>query len=108
MEGVLTSGLVFRLSVLFAVSAGSAGFVLTVIAWQLFKGAPFGRVLAILIPFMAAFTIYHALLLAAPTLPLLALIIESLAFALVVVFVGFMVRLHYRRLRKPQNEVPSQ
>lgn len=102
------AGLVFRLSTLFAVCTGTAGFVLAVLAWQTFKGAPFGRGLAILIPFMAAFTIYHALLLAVPSLPLVALFIESLAFALVVVFVGYMARLHYRRLRAPQNEVSSQ
>jgi hypothetical protein len=102
------AGFVFRLSVILAVSTGSAGFVLTVFAWHLFKGAPFGRIVALLIPFMAAFTIYHALLLVAPNLPLLALTIESFAFALIVVFVGFMVRLHYQRLRTPQNEVPSQ
>lgn len=101
-------GIVFRLSTLFAVSTGTAGFVLAVLAWQTFRGAPFGRGLAILIPFMAAFTIYHALLLAVPTLPLVALIVESLAFALVVVFVGYMAQLHYRRLRKPQNKVSSQ
>jgi membrane protein implicated in regulation of membrane protease activity len=57
---------------------------------------------------MAAITIYHALLLVAPTLPLIALTVESLAFALIVVFVGFMVRLHYRRLRNPQNEVSTE
>lgn len=101
-------GLIFRLSTLFAVSTGTAGFVLAVLAWQSFKGAPFGRGLAILIPFMAAFTIYHALLLAVPSLPLVTLIVESLAFALVVVFVGYMAWLHYRRLKTPQNEVSSQ
>lgn len=98
---------VFRLSTLFAVCTGSVGFVLAVLAWKAFRGAPFGRGLAILVPFMAAFTLYHALLLAVPDLPLLALTIESVAFVLVLVFVGFMVRLHYRRLRTPQNEVAS-
>lgn len=101
------SDFVFRLSTVLAVSTGSVGFVLAVLAWRTFKGAPFGRGLAILIPFMAAFTIYHALLLADPNLPLLVLTIETFAFALVVVFVGYMARLHYRRLRKPRNEVTS-
>lgn len=99
---------VFRLSTLLAVSTGTAGFVLAVLAWKTFRGAPFGRGLAILIPFMASFTIYHALLLVVPTLPLLTLTIESLAFVFVVIFVGYMARLHYRRLRVPQNEVPPQ
>lgn len=99
--------LLFRLSTLFAVCTGTAGFVLAVLAWKRYRGAPFGRGLAVLVPFMAAFTTYHALLLAVPELPLLVLGIESLAFALVVVFAGVMVRLHYQRLRTRPNEVSS-
>lgn len=99
--------LAFRLGVMLAVSIGSAGFVLSVLAWKLFQGAPFGHALVILIPFMASFTVYHALLLVAPNLPLLVLSIESLAFALILVFVGRMVRLHSNRLRKPSEEVAT-
>lgn len=99
---------VFRLSAILAVSTGSAGLVLAVFAWKVFQGAPFGRVLAILVPYMGAFTLYHAMLLVTPNLPLLVLAVESLAFALVLVFVGSMTRLHYQRLRKPPTEVPSQ
>lgn len=97
-----------RLTAILAISTGSAGFMLAVFAWKVFQGAPFGRVLAILIPYMAAFTVYHALLLIVPDLPLLVLGIESLAFALIVVFVGLMVRLHYQRLRTSHNEAVSQ
>lgn len=99
------SDLAFRLSVILAVTAGSAGFVLAVLAWKIFQHAPFGRALAILIPFMAAFTVYHALLLMGSDLSLLALSIESLAFVLLVVFVGSMVRLHYQYLRRSHAEV---
>jgi multisubunit Na+/H+ antiporter MnhB subunit len=97
----------FRLGTLFAVCTGSIGCVLAVLAWQSFRGAPFGRGLAILIPYTAAFTVYHALLVAVPDLPLVALAVESLAFVLVLLFVGSMARLHVRRLRKRPNEVPS-
>lgn len=100
--------LMLRLSATLAVITGSAGFVLAILAWKLFHGAPFGRALAILIPYMAAFTVYHALLVIVPDLSLLALVIESLAFALIVVFVGFMIRLHYQRLRKPRREVSAE
>lgn len=98
---------IFRLATILAVVTGTGGFVLAVLAWKCFRNSPFGRGLAILVPFMAAFTAYHALLLAVPNLPLLVLGIESLAFVLVVVFVGVMVRLHYQRLRAPRNEVSS-
>ena len=98
----------FRLGTLFAVCTGSIGFVLAVLAWKSFRGAPFGRGLAILIPYTAAFTVYHALLLAVPDLPLVALTVESLAFVLVLFFVGYMARLHVRRLRKRSNEVSAQ
>lgn len=101
------SEFVLRVSAILAVVTGSAGFVLAVLAWKVFEGAPFGRVLAVLIPYMAAFTIYHALLLIDPGLPLLVLGIESLAFVLILVFVGLMARLHYQRLRTPRQEVSS-
>lgn len=97
----------FRISTLLAVCTGAAGFVLAVLAWQTFRGAPFGRGLAILVPFMASFTLYHAMLLAVPSAPLLTLTVEALAFVFVVIFVGYMARLHYRRLRRPKNEVSS-
>ena len=99
------STVVFRLATMLAIVTGTAGFVLAVLAWKSFERSPFGRGLAILVLFMAAFTTYHALLLVIPDLPLVILAVESLAFVLVVVFVGFMVRLHYRRLRTPQREV---
>lgn len=102
------SEFVVRLTALLAVITGSMGFVLAVFAWKAFEGAPFGRVLAILIPYMAAFTGYHALLIVVPDLPLLVLGVESLAFALIIVFVWLMVRLHYQRLRTPHRGASSQ
>lgn len=99
--------LAYRISVVLATTTGSIGFVLAILATKMFRGAPFGRALAILIPFMAAFTLYHALLLVGANLSLAVLSIESLAFVLVVVFVGSMVRLHYQSLRRRQPiEVP--
>lgn len=99
---------VFLLGVLLAVSAGSAGFVLSVLAWKSFRGAPFGDALAVLVLFMAAFTIYHAALGLVPDLPTVVLAVESLAFVLVAVFVAMMVQLHRKRLRVRSEGVRSE
>jgi len=97
--------LVFRLSVFLAVAAGSAGLVTAVFAWRSFRGAPFGRALAVLGVFMATFTVYHAGIGLSDGVPVAVLAVESLAFALVAIHVGLMVRLHRQRLHSPAEEV---
>lgn len=95
------------LGIMIAVSTGSAGFVLAVLTWLSFRGAPFGDALAVLIVFMGTFTVYHASLAVLEGVPTYVLAVESLAFALVVVFMGLMVRLHYRYLRVPATEATA-
>lgn len=99
---------VYLLGILLAVSAGSAGFVLAVLAWTSFRGAPFGNALAVLVYFMATFTVYHAALGLQLELPVYVLAIESLAFALVAVFIGMMVRLHRKNFRVARDEVSAE
>lgn len=90
------------LGVIIAVSAGSMGFVLSLLTWLSYRGAPFGRALSILIGFMVAFTVYHASLGIWDGLPVYILAVETLAFVLVVVFMAEMIRLHYKHLRIPE------
>ena len=96
------------IGIMIAVIIGSAGFVLALLSWLTFKGAPFGRALAVLVVFMATFTVYHASLGIWDGFPTYILAVESFAFALVVVFMGLMIRLHYRNLRVPETEVSSE
>jgi uncharacterized membrane protein len=96
------------LGIVIAVSAGSAGFVLAILSWLSFRGAPFGDALAVLIVFMGTFTVYHASLAVFEGAPTYVLAVESLAFALVVVFMGLMVRIHYRHLRVPETEATTE
>lgn len=91
------------LGIVIAVGTGSAGFVMALFAWQLYRGAPFGRALILLLLFMATFTVYHAGLAVWGTLPGYALLPEALLFGLVVVFMIEMVRLHYKHLRVPES-----
>jgi hypothetical protein len=98
----------WMLGIMIAVSTGSAGFVLAVLTWLSFRGAPFGDALAVLIFFMGAFTIYHASLAVLEGVPTYVLAVESLAFALVAVFMGQMVRIHYRHLRLPETEATTE
>jgi hypothetical protein len=90
-----------RLSIVLAVVAGTAGTVLAVQAWRRFRGAPFGRALALLSPFMVLFTLFHAVLIVAPDAPATVEVIESAAFVLLVAFMVSMVRLHFRMSRSP-------
>lgn len=90
-----------RLSIVLAVVAGTVGSVLAVQAWRQFRGAPFGRALAVLPAFMVLFTLFHAVLLVVPDAPAAVEVIESAAFVLLVVFMALMVRLHFRMSRSP-------
>lgn len=87
---------VYHVSVIFASLVGAAGFVLGLQAWTIFRGSPFGRVLAILPVFMLIIALYHPILLLLPGYAEIALLIETLGFALLVVFVGLMLRLHHQ------------
>lgn len=90
--------MLFRVTTTLAVMTGAAGFTLAVLAWRRFRGAPFGRALAVLPVFMLSFTVYHAMLLALPGM-MQAVYIEISAFLLLVVFAVEMLRLHYRMSR---------
>ncbi|PSQ09549.1 hypothetical protein BRC93_12495 [Halobacteriales archaeon QS_5_70_15] len=96
------------LGIVIAVSTGGAGFVLAVLTWLSFRGAPFGDALVVLILFMGAFTVYHASLAVWGEVPTYVLAVESLTFALVAVFMGLMVRIHYRYLRVPKTEATAE
>jgi hypothetical protein len=75
---------------------GAAGFVLGLLAWTKFRGSPFGRVLGLIPIFMLIIAVYHPILILFPEYTEVALLMESLGFALLVVFVGLMIRIHRR------------
>lgn len=95
-----------QLSITLAVITGTAGSVLALQAWQRFRGAPFGRALALLPAFMILFTAFHAVLLVDPTAPATVEAIESAAFVLLVAFMVLVVRLHLRMSRSPSRGEP--
>ncbi len=86
----------YQVAVIAASLVGAAGFVLAVLAWQKFRGTPFGRVLVILPVFMLIIALYHPVLILFPAYAELALIVEAVGFLLLVVFVALMIRLHRR------------
>lgn len=92
----MSDHLVYQLTVIFASMVGSAGFVLGLLAWTKFRGSPFGRVLSIIPVFMFIIAVYHPILIAFSEYTEIALLMESLGFALLVVFVGLMIRVHRR------------
>lgn len=96
----MVAGVAYEVSVLFAALVGAAGLPVSVLAWRQFRGAPFGRVLAVLPVFMLLFAVYHSLLLVFPSMVDAALLLEGAAFGLLVVFGALAVRLHYRMSRR--------
>lgn len=96
-----------RLSIVLAVVAGTVGAVLAVQAWRRFRGAPFGRSLAILPAFMGLFTLFHAVLVVTPDAPMAIEVIESVAFVLLVAFMALTVRLHFRMSRRSPTDGPE-
>lgn len=97
----MTAHAPYELSVVVAALVGAAGLPVAVLAWQRFRGAPFGDALAPIPWFMLLLAVYHPLLLVAPAQLQAALLLESLAFALLVVFSVQMVRVHRRLSRSP-------
>lgn len=91
----------YQLTVIAAAIVGAAGFPLAVLAWRRFRGAPFGGALAALPWFMLLLAVYHPILLLLPSRYGEALLLESLAFALLAVFSLQMVRVHRRLSRTP-------
>lgn len=91
----------YQLSVAFAAVVGAAGFPLAVLAWRRFRGTPFGGALAPIPGFMLLLAVYHPVLLVLPARYQAALVLESLAFALLAVFALQMVRVHRRLSRAP-------
>ncbi len=86
----------YQVGVIFASLAGAMGFPLAVLAWRRFRGTPFGRMLAVLPPFMLVVALYHPILLLYPDRLESALLIETLGFALLVVFAALAIRVHRR------------
>lgn len=86
----------YRLSIMLVVLAGTAGFTLGVLAWQQFRGAPFGNGLSIVVVFCAGFTGYHVTLLVAPDLHHVIAPLKTASFLTLVGFVWTMLRMHGR------------
>ncbi len=97
------SGTLADLSLVFATVAGAAGFTLSLVAWRLFRGSPFGRALGVLPAFMLLITVYHPILLLFPSQAELGLALESTAFALLVAFAALTIRQHRRLSRRPRG-----
>lgn len=59
----MSSATLFDLSVTVALVSGTAAGLLALLSWEIFRGTPFGRALAVLSIAMSVFTLYHGTLL---------------------------------------------
>lgn len=94
--------IVFLLSIMFATTTAATGFVLSLVGWESFRGAPFGRMMAFLSVVLLVLAGYHVLLLAVgrESIPIL----ESAAFTALLVWVILMIRQHHRMARSHRGE----
>ena len=88
------------LTVVFAATSSAAGFALSLIAWELFRGAPFGRMMGFLSAILFVLTVQHSLHLAFETE--LTSAVETVAFVALLVWVILMIRQHQRLSRRPE------
>lgn len=88
-----------RFSLVYASLMGMAGFVLALLAWEIFRGSPFGVMMAGLAAIMFVLATFHGLLLVLDRLALPAL--ESAAFTALLVWTAGMIYLHQKLARKP-------
>lgn len=81
------------------------GFALSILAWQLFRGSPFGRLLGILSAILFIFAGYHDVLLVLDVAAMPYL--ESAAFTGLLVWVILMIRQHHRQSCRPTASEPG-
>jgi|GEM_PF-1121644 len=87
--------LLYTLTIGFAIVAGTGAGIMTLLTWTIFKETTFGRALFSLCLLLSVFTVYHVGLLVFTLRSTDADTLESGMYALLVVFVIFMV--HHQR-----------
>lgn len=92
-----STGIAFTVSVAFASLTASTGFVLALLGWESFRGSPFGRMILLLAAILLALAVYHVLLLVTgqESVP----VVESVAFTVLLIWIGLMIRQHHRMAR---------
>ena len=70
----------FRLTITFALVAGTAASLLALLTWEVFRQSSFGRAIFFLTFFMSVFILYHAVLLALAAEYILINVVESIVY----------------------------
>lgn len=86
-----------------ALASGGGALVLVALAWEAFRGSPFGDLLALLGVLLGLVTGLSALALVAPGRTLVIELVEAVTYTWLVVFVVMLVRLHGRLSRRPRR-----
>lgn len=87
-----------------AVAADGAALALALLAWEFFRGSPFGNLVAFLPVLLASFGALAVLSLSFPDATGVLELVEAVTFTWLLVFVVEMVRLHARHSRSPRGE----
>ncbi|AUX09220.1 hypothetical protein AArcSl_1591 [Halalkaliarchaeum desulfuricum] len=86
---------IYGITIAFALVAGTAAALLSLLTWRVFRQTPFGRAIFFLTFVMSIFIVYHALLLTLAAQTLLFNVIES------IVYTGFAIVIWWIALTHP-------
>lgn len=70
----------FRLSITFALIAGTAAALLALLTWEVFRQSAFGKAIFFLTFFMSVFILYHTVLITIAAESILVEVIESIVY----------------------------
>ena len=92
----MPGGLIFHLTVTFAIVTGTAAGVLALLSWEVFRQSAFGRVIFALTGLLSLFIFYHVLVLGfGAHLPQVEFL-QSLLYTAFAVFIVLMIRVETR------------
>ncbi|MFB6105001.1 MAG: hypothetical protein ABEJ57_08000 [Halobacteriaceae archaeon] len=101
---MVTDG-VYILSIAFAMVAGTAAFLLSLLSWEVLRYSPLGRVLFLLAAVQLLFVLYHVFLLLFPDAQFLRHFIHAAMYTAVAVAVWLLVWAQRKVLRGGNREV---
>ena len=100
----MASDVVYNLTVAFSLVTGSAAGLLSLLTWETLRRSPFGRAVFVLSGVMVLFILYHVVLLATPSTPDYAVVVKSVLFTGIAVFIWMLVWSQHRLRARPTRE----
>lgn len=96
----MPGGTLFTATVIFAIIAGTAAGVLSVLAFEVFRHSPFGRAVLVLSFMLVLFILYHTIIVLVPDLAIVAQGFKSVVLTSAAVFIWIMAWSQFQMVRR--------